>query len=90
MKDTARQGDEITVPQLVHGRGINPVTLYRLISMGRVQARRDQFGRWQVNLQSFEAWRAKHPSKGKVRRPRQGASVDLHTLSAPGRRRKVT
>ncbi len=48
--------ETIGVPEAVKRHGVNPVSLYRNIQMGRIAAKRDEAGHWQMELGSFQRW----------------------------------
>jgi len=37
----------------------NPVVLQRLVAQGRLQARKDEHGHWQISRKSLEQWNKK-------------------------------
>jgi predicted site-specific integrase-resolvase len=47
---------ELTTFEAAQEFKANPVVLLRLIAQGRLQARRDEFGKWRINRRSMESW----------------------------------
>lgn len=44
---------------------VSPVTLLQLIAQGRLQAHKDEDGRWRINRQSLEQWNRKRLARRK-------------------------
>jgi hypothetical protein len=67
--------DEITTSEAARSYRTNPVVLLRLITMGKLQARRnpDGSGKWLINRESLERWNS-------LRKPAR-AAIDDETHS---------
>jgi len=47
---------ELTTSEAVRAYETNPVVLLRLITMGRLEARKNADGRWLISKDSLERW----------------------------------
>jgi Helix-turn-helix domain len=47
---------ELTTSQAVQAYGVFPNVLHRMILMGRLEARKDENGRWLISKESLEHW----------------------------------
>jgi hypothetical protein len=50
---------ELTTSQAVRAYGVFPNVLHRLILMSRLEARKDENGRWLISKESLERWNSK-------------------------------
>lgn len=50
---------ELTTSEAVRAYQVHPNVLNRMILMGRVEARKDQNGRWLISKQSLERWNSR-------------------------------
>jgi hypothetical protein len=61
---------EITASQAARKYGVFPHVLYRMILMGRLEAHKDDDGRWLISIQSLERW-----NRRRVRRAPKDESI---------------
>jgi helix-turn-helix protein len=62
---------ELTASQAARTYGVFPHVLYRMILMGRLEARKNTDGRWLIEKKSLESWDRKRVRR--ARKPQQAA-----------------
>ena len=55
---------ELTTSQAVQLYQVFPNVLHRMILMGRLEARKDENGRWLISKESLERWNRQRPRRG--------------------------
>ncbi len=72
---------ELTTSQAMRQYDVFPNVLHRMIVMGRLEARKDENGRWLISKESLERW-----NRHRVRRtprPQRFSSSSPTTAQAP-------
>jgi hypothetical protein len=64
---------EITASQAARKYGVFPHVLYRMILMGRIQARKDEDGRWRITTESLERWNQQRVRRVPRPKPQEAA-----------------
>jgi hypothetical protein len=55
---------ELTASQAARACGVFPHVLYRMILMGRLEARKNADGRWLISKQSLDKWNRQRVRRG--------------------------